>query len=58
MLMSFELTTENRSGKKVFLPVRWGIYDLSRLELHVKFEFNANNRELYTDGSLLLSGAL
>ena len=58
ILMSFELTTESRLGRKVFIPVRWGIYDLSGLKLHVKFEFNASNSELYTDESLLLSGAL
>ena len=56
LLMSFELATERRSGVRVFVPVRWGIYELARLKLHVKFEFNASNSELYTDESRLLWG--
>ena len=56
MLMSFELATERRSGTTVRVPVHWGIYELARLKLHVKFEFNASNSELYTEESLLLSG--
>jgi hypothetical protein len=53
-LMSFEL---EQTDSGVFLPVRWGIYELARLNLHLKFEFNASNRNLYTKDSLLASGA-
>ena len=56
LLMSFELVAERRSGRSVYVPLRWGIYELARLNLHVKFECNASNRELYTDESLLVSG--
>jgi len=56
LLMSFELIPEMRSGRSVFVPRRWGIYELARLNLHVKFECNASNRELYTDESRLYSG--
>ncbi len=58
MLMSFELAMEERQGRRIYVPVRWGIYELSKLDLHVKFEFNASNRELYAWEALLSRGDL
>ncbi len=56
LLMSFELARKSRLGTRVYFPVRWGIYELARLKLQVKFEFNASNSKLYTAESLLISG--
>lgn len=55
-MMSFQLEQASRSGRSVFVPVHWGIYDLSHLKVAVKHEFNASNRDLYQEGKLLAEG--
>jgi hypothetical protein len=58
LLMSFELTTEERKGKRAFIPISWQIYTLEKLQIQIKHEFNASNRELYTREALLAEGKI
>jgi len=58
LLMSFELDTAERKGKRAFIPISWQIYTLDRLQIQVKHEFNASNRELYTKEALLAEGRI
>jgi hypothetical protein len=56
LLMSFELSTTERKGKRVFVPVAWQIYTLDKLLIQIKHEFNANNRQIYRKEALLAEG--
>ncbi|MEO0116269.1 MAG: hypothetical protein ABIK97_01855 [candidate division WOR-3 bacterium] len=58
LLMSFELDTAERKGKKAFIPISWQIYTLDQLLIQVKHEFNASNRDLYRKDALLAEGRL
>lgn len=58
LLMSFELDTAERKGKRAFIPISWQIYTLDKLLVQVKHEFNASNRELYTKEALLAQGKI
>ncbi len=58
LLLSFELTQEEREGKKAFVPVSWQLYTLEKLELQVKHEFNASNKDLYKSEFLLAEGRI
>ncbi len=58
LLMSFELDTAERKGKRAFIPISWQIYTLDKLLIQVKHEFNASNRELYTKEALLAEGVI
>ncbi len=56
LLMSFELHTARRGGKRAFIPISWQIYTLDKLRIQVKHEFNASNKGLYTKKALLAKG--
>jgi len=58
LLMSFELDTGERKGKRAFIPVSWQIYTLDKLLIQVKHEFNASNKDLYTKEALLTEGRI
>jgi hypothetical protein len=47
LLLAFQLEKVERDGKTVFIPVRWKLISLQDLQVHLKFEFNQNNRGLY-----------
>jgi len=56
LLMSFELDTAERKGKRAFIPISWQIYTLDKLVIQVKHEFNASNKDLYKKEALLAKG--
>ena len=58
MLLSFELTREQREGKSAFVPVSWQLYTLENLQVQVKHEFNASNKDLYKPEFLLRNGKI
>jgi len=58
IIMSFELDTTERKGKRAFIPVSWQIYTLDKLLIQVKHEFNASNKNLYTKEALLAQGKI
>lgn len=58
MLLSFELTEEERQGQEAFVPVSWQLYTLENLEVQVKHEFNASNKDLYKREFLLAEGRI
>jgi len=58
LLMSFEITTAERKGKRAFIPVSWQVYTLEKLLIQIKHEFNASNRELYMREALLAEGKI
>ncbi len=47
LLLAFQLEKIERDGKTVFVPVHWKLISLQDLQVHLKFEFNQNNRGLY-----------
>lgn len=55
LLLSFELQL---TGRNTYVPVSWHLYDLHGLELQVKHEFNASNRDLYIPRLLLAEGSI
>ena len=58
LLMSFELDTAEREGRRAFIPISWQIYTLDKLLIQVKHEFNASNKDLYTKEALLAQGRI
>ena len=56
--MSFELDIAERKGKRAFIPISWQIYTLDKLLIQVKHEFNASNKDLYTEEALLSQGKI
>jgi len=58
LLLSFELTREERKGQMAFVPISWQLYTLENLKVQVKHEFNASNKELYKPEFLLAKGRI
>lgn len=58
LLMSFELDTAEREGRRAFIPISWQIYTLDKLLIQVKHEFNASNKDLYAKEALLARGRI
>jgi hypothetical protein len=58
LLISFKLDTGERKSRRAFIPISWQIYDLYKLRIQVKHEFNASNRDLYTKEALLAEGII
>jgi len=58
LLLSFELTREERKGQMAFVPISWQLYTLENLKVQVKHEFNASNRDLYKPEFLLARGRI
>lgn len=58
LLLSFELTREERKGQMAFVPISWQLYTLENLKVQVKHEFNASNKDLYKSEFLLAKGRI
>jgi len=58
LLLSFELTREERKGQMAFVPISWQLYTLENLKVQVKHEFNASNKDLYKPEFLLAKGKI
>ncbi|MDF2956119.1 MAG: hypothetical protein OD815_001735 [Candidatus Alkanophagales archaeon MCA70_species_2] len=58
LLLSFELTREERKGQIAFIPISWQLYTLENLKVQVKHEFNASNKDLYKPEFLLARGKI
>ena len=58
LLLSFELTSEERKGQRAFVPISWQLYTLENLKVQVKHEFNASNKDLYKSEFLLARGKI
>ncbi|GBD03415.1 hypothetical protein HRbin19_00697 [bacterium HR19] len=58
MLLSFELIQEQRGRRIAFVPISWQLYTLEKLEVQVKHEFNASNKDLYRKEFLLAEGRI
>lgn len=59
LLLGFQLERMQRDGRTAFVPVHWKLVTLQGLRVHLKFEFNQNNRGLYGEqaGDSLLGEA-
>lgn len=57
-LVSFELDFTKRKEERVFVPISWQIYNLNKLKVQVKHEFNASNKDLYQKENLLAEGKI
>lgn len=58
-IAAFEITTiPNKRGISVFECKGWKILSIDNLELDVKYEFNASNARLYTNGSIIAGGKI
>jgi hypothetical protein len=58
LLVGFEIRVEERNGKKAYVPIHWRLYTLDNLRVQVKHEFNASNKDIYQNDSLLAEGGL
>lgn len=58
LLLSFELTREERKTQMAFVPISWQLYTLEKLKVQVKHEFNASNKDLYKPEFLLVKGRI
>lgn len=58
LLLSFELTSEERKEQIAFVPISWQLYTLEKLKVQVKHEFNASNKDLYKPEFLLARGSI
>lgn len=58
LVLSFQIETASRKKKRVYIPVRWRVYDTVTMFVQVKHEFNASNRQIYREESLLAEGVI
>lgn len=62
LMLGYQLETDRRGGKMVYVPKHWRLYTLEKLAVNIKHEFNQNNRTLYGSksdiSSLLAEGNL
>jgi len=58
LMVSFEITREERGGKSAFVPIHWKLFTLEKMLVQVKHEFNASNKAMYTPDSLLAEGGI
>lgn len=55
MLLSYQIETQRRQGRDAFVPVHWRINTLEDLKVDLKYEFNADNREMCGRNEALLA---
>lgn len=60
LLLAFEMNKTPVPGTALadYVPVAYKLVDLHDLECDVKYEFNSDNRRLYSTGSILAQGRL
>lgn len=58
LVLSFQIETASREGRRVYTPVHWRVYDTFTMHVQVKHEFNASNRQIYREDSLLAEGEI
>ncbi|MCG3254459.1 MAG: restriction endonuclease [Candidatus Heimdallarchaeota archaeon] len=56
LMVGFEIKTEKRDQKTIYVPVYWKLYSLESLKGQIKHEFNASNKELYSLPTKILEG--
>lgn len=56
IVMSFEIKQIQRSGRRCYIPVAWKLVSIHSMEVSVKHEFNASNREIYRREAILAEG--
>jgi hypothetical protein len=56
LVVGFEIEQKTKAGKQVFIPVSWKLYSLESLECHIKLEFNASNKKLYSLSTKIAEG--
>lgn len=56
LLVGFEVKSQRRGTRMVYVPTRWRLYTLERLRVQVKHEFNASNLDIYREDSILAEG--
>jgi len=60
LLMSFQVEVARviDAERRVYIPIHWRIYSLESINVNLKAEFNASNRQMYRAGTLLAEGDL
>jgi len=58
LILSFQIETTTRKGRRVYVPVHWRVYDTDTMLVQVKHEFNASNKQIYREDSLLAEGEI
>ncbi len=58
LILSFQIETTTRKGRRVYVPVHWRVYDTDTMLVQVKHEFNASNIQIYREDSLLAQGKI
>lgn len=57
VIISFEIKQIRRDNKRCYIPVAWMLVDIHSMNLDVKHEFNASNREIYRREAILSEGS-
>jgi hypothetical protein len=58
LMVSFEIEQKTKLGKSIYIPVHWKLYTLDKMLVQIKHEFNASNKEMYKEESLLAEGSI
>lgn len=53
LIISFEIKQILRDNKRCYTPVAWKLVDIYSMNLDIKHEFNASNREIYRQEAIL-----
>lgn len=57
LIVSFKIERADVNEKNVFVPVYWKIFNIDNLVGQIKHEFNASNKQMYTEEALLAEGS-
>lgn len=56
IVMSFEIKQIQRGGRRCYIPAAWKLVSIHSMEVSVKHEFNASNRDIYRREAILAEG--
>jgi hypothetical protein len=58
VVISFEIKQTQRSGKRCYIPVAWKLVSIHSMNVNVKHEFNASNKDIYRKEAILAQGKI
>ena len=58
LIMSFEVKQIQRKGRRCYIPIAWKLVSIYSMNVSVKHEFNASNRDIYRREAILAEGII
>jgi hypothetical protein len=58
LVISFEIAQITRNNKRYFIPAAWKIVSIHSMQVSVKHEFNASNKDIYREDAILAEGEI